>query len=118
MNTINEWLDELKVVAIPANKEISYTDGMDIYYTKKEIKNFKTNKNLSEEYAHKFINNSKTEYIYIPEETRRYEADNIFKCLVNHCIKNDIIDKDNSYLFSAINKNSFYEFVYNNTIKK
>ena len=118
MNTINEWLDEPKKVLIPSNKEKSYTNAMETYYTKKEIRNFKRNKNLSEEYTHKFINNEKTEYIYIPEDTRRYEADNIFKCLINHCIKNDIIDIDNNYLFSSLNKNSFYEFVYNNTRKK
>ena len=118
MNIINEWLDEDKIVINPSNKEISYVDRMNIYYTKKEIKNFKNNKFLSNEYSHKFINDQKTEYIYIPENTRRYEADNLFKCLVNHCIKNDIIDKDNNYLFSSENKNSFYEFVYNNTIKK
>jgi len=99
---------------------------MDLYYTKKEIKRFTVSENdyFNKDFLHEYkITNQidksvKDQQLYIPEDTRRYEADNLFRTLVNHCGKFGIYDKgDEKFLFNQSNKNSFYEFVYNNSRK-
>jgi hypothetical protein len=121
MDKINIWLDKKNVVKYPSNKQISYSDKADIYYTKNEIQKFSENINSDSEYIYEYnglINNpNRNIKIYIPENTRRYEADNLFKNLVNNCIKYNILDIDNKLLFSSLNKNSFYNFVYENSSK-
>jgi hypothetical protein len=116
INELNEWLDEYKVVNNSTDLKKSYYNNIDLYYTKKEIKRFTVSDNdyANQDYLHEY----KTEKIYIPEDTRRYEADNLFRMLVNHCGKLGIYDKsEEKLLFNQSNKNSFYEFVYNNSRK-
>jgi len=123
MDKINIWLDQKNIVKYPSNKQISYSDKIDIYYTKKEIQKFSKNINQDNEFTCEYndnsITNNSNKYlkIYIPENTRRYEADNLFKNLVNDCIKYNILDIDNKLLFSSLNKNSFYNFIYENSSK-
>jgi len=119
MDKINIWLDQKNIVDYPSNKEKTYCDNINIYYTKNEIKKFSKNIYSDSEYISEyndFINNQNIK-MYIPENTRRYEADNLFKNLVNNCIKYNILDIDNKLLFSSFNKNSFYNFVYENSSK-
>jgi hypothetical protein len=123
MDKINIWLDQKNIVKYPSNKQISYSDKIDIYYTKKEIQKFSKNIDHDSEFTYEYNDNgftnnpNKYSKIYIPENTRRYEADNLFKNLVNDCIKYNILDIDNKLLFSSSNKNSFYNFIYENSSK-
>lgn len=120
INELNEWLDEYKVVNNSTDFKKSYFNNMDLYYTKKEIKRFTISDNdyANKDYLHEYKMNNQTQQLYIPEDTRRYEADNLFRMLVNHCGKFGIYDKGNEkFLFNQSNKNSFYEFVYNNSRK-
>ena len=120
INVLNEWLDEYKVVNNSTDLKKSYFNNMDLYYTKKEIKRFTVSENdySNKDYLHEYETNNQKQQLYIPEDTRRYEADNLFKTLVNHCGKFGIYDKCNEkFLFNQTNKNSFYEFVYNNSKK-
>ena len=120
INELNEWLDEYKVVNNSTDLKKSYYNNMDLYYTKKEIKRFSVSEHdyFNKDYLHEYKTNNQTNQLYIPEDTRRYEADNLFRMLVNHCGKFGIYDKGNEkFLFNQSNKNSFYEFVYNNSKK-
>ena len=120
INLLNEWLDEYKVVNNSTDFKKSYYNNIDLYYTKKEIKRFVVSDNdyANKDYLHEYKINNQSQQLYIPEDTRRYEADNLFRMLVNHCGKFEIYDKGNEkFLFNQSNKNSFYEFVYNNSRK-
>lgn len=101
MNEITNWLDQTKIVKYPSNKQFPYLNDIELYYTSSEIR--------------KFLN--KKSELYIPEDTRRYEADNLFKNLINYSIKYKMYDLDNRLLFNTKNKNSFYKFIYENSSK-
>ena len=127
INLLNEWLDEPFIVKNSTNLKKPYFNNIDLYYTKKEIKRFVISENdyFNKDYLNEYqvsdklkdAKNSSTQQLYIHEDTRRYEADNLFKTLVNHCGKFEIYDKNDKLLFNQSNKNSFYEFVYNNSRK-
>jgi hypothetical protein len=116
INLLNKWLDEPFIVKNSTDLKKPYYNNIDLYYTKKEIKRFVVSEN---DYSNKdYLNKYQDKELYIHEDTRRYEADNLFKILVNHCGKFGIYDKCNEkFLFNQSNKNSFYEFVYNNSKK-
>ena len=89
MKIIKNWLDKKNVVKYPSNKQVSYDDKIDIYYTKYEIQKFSKNINKDSDYINEYYtdNLNKKIKIYIPEHTRRFESDNLFtRISSNICI--------------------------------
>jgi hypothetical protein len=108
---MNNWLDKRNIINYPCNNYIPKTDNIYLYYKQNEITLF--SKYKSSNYMICYKNN----YIYIPEDSRRYEIDIIFRKLIDYCLYNKIYDIDNELLINNSIKNSFYKFVYNNSIK-
>ena len=50
----------------------------------------------------------------IPDDTIRFEADILFRRLVDYCINTEFYDIDDKPLINPKNKNSFYNFLLNN----
>lgn len=100
---INRWLDN-PVVTYPSDP---YKPNLGLglepnsYYTNTELKRF---------YCRE------TSKIKIDERTRRNDANNIFCELVDYCAKYEIYDND-KLLINPSNKNSFYHFIYSNSLK-
>jgi hypothetical protein len=100
MREINGWLDD-QVVKLSSDPHV-HRLPLKYYYTQYELKNFY---------------NPDAKKIEINEHTRRNDANNIFCELVDYCVKYDINDLDGTPLFKPSNKNSFYNFVYENSSK-
>jgi hypothetical protein len=119
-NNISLWLDQKNIVKYPCNKYKNKYTNIELYYTDKEIKKFMhsdINSNL--EYADKFCNNNNNNdnNIYINESTRRYEANVLFRKLVDKCAKINLYNTDGMPIINSKNKNSFYNFVFENSKK-
>jgi hypothetical protein len=100
MREINNWLNE-PIVVLTSDPHI-HRLPLEYYYTPIELKRFY---------------NKKTEKPEINEHTRRNDANNIFCELVDYCVKYNINDLDNKPLFKPSIKNSFYNFIYENSSK-
>ena len=100
MKKINEWLDEPIVVLTSDSHKPRYSSNY--YYTENEIKKFKS---------------KETNQIKINVNTRRNDANNIFCELVDYSMQYNINDIDHTPLFKPSIKNSFYDFIYTNSVK-
>ncbi|MEK0419404.1 MAG: hypothetical protein RIQ65_97 [Pseudomonadota bacterium] len=99
MKEINEWLDD-EVVVYPSDPHRPILEPK-YYYTENELK--------------KFYSKKKSKVI-INDRTRRNDANNIFCELVDYCAKYGVYDGEN-LLANPSNKNSFYNFIYENSRK-
>ena len=98
MKEINYWLDK-KVVKYPTEPYKILDSNYNYYYTPYEIKKY-----------------SKNGQIIVDSETRRCDANNLFCELVNYCAKNKLYDSNGLTLINTKNKNSFYNFIRENSI--
>ena len=96
-NFIEMWLNEKNSSEFNCSNYKEKCEGKMMYYTPTEMKIFKGKMFLG---------------------TRRYDADALFRQIVDHCIEHDIVDINDEPLFSSNNKNDFYKFVYENSCKK
>jgi len=103
MKEINKWLDE-DIVSYPSDPHKPKLDlDLNTYYTDTELKRFYSKKESK---------------VIINEKTRRNDANNIFCELVDYCAKYGIYDTNsNKLLVNSSNKNSFYHFIYSNSLK-
>ncbi len=98
MKEINKWLDNNSIVYPTYPYEISESN-YEKYYTPYEIK--------------KYSNNGK---ININPSTKRCDSNNIFCELINYCTYKKLYNDDDTLLINVKNKNSFYNFIFENSI--
>ena len=96
---MNKWLDEKNIQEYPCSPYYSRYDRQ--YYTTFEMNTFITSGND----------------IKIPQDTRRYDADILFRQLIDYCVVNHL-EKSGISLINVSMKDSFYNFIYNNSLKK
>jgi len=99
---MNIILDQRNKVKYSTNNYNSQIDNYKLYYTNYEIKKFSNQ------------NNDENININIPKDTIRFEADILFRRLVDYCEQKQIKDINNKNLFNSNNKNNFYKFLLNN----
>jgi hypothetical protein len=96
-NFIEMWLNEKNASEFNCSNYKEKRDNKIMYYTPTETKIFKNKMFLG---------------------SRRYDADALFRQIIDYCIENEITDINEDPMFSSNNKNDFYKFVYENSCKK
>jgi hypothetical protein len=119
INNMDNWLDTF-VEGPYIDHYVSKKSDITIYYNPNDTEIIKQNNEynqFADDHRTQFYDDLKNRKdkviaINIPVKTRRYEADIIFRKLIDFHIKSKINDR---YKINTDMKNSFYEFIKNNS---